>query len=203
MQALVEIAGLQYDVKASDVVKVPHLQGNVGDVLEFDKVLLGKNGDETVIGTPYITGKVTAQLIEHGRDKKVLVFKKKRRKGYQKLNGHRQQFSKIAITGVSIDGLGSEEFELKEIAVDTTTEDVVDTNDEKVIFDDTAIADQELDVEEQDTEVEKLDTASSDQELETEESDELEDTIEDEKLVFDDTADVENLSDDEEEKEKK
>jgi large subunit ribosomal protein L21 len=203
MQALVEIAGLQYDVKASDVVKVPHLQGNVGDVLEFDKVLLGKNGDETVIGTPYITGKVTAQLIEHGRDKKVLVFKKKRRKGYQKLNGHRQQFSKITITGVSIDGLGSEEFELKEIAVDTTTEDVVDTNDEKVIFDDTAIADQELDVEEQDTEVEKLDTASSDQELETEESDELEDTIEDEKLVFDDTADVENLSDDEEEKEKK
>ena len=102
MTALVEIAASQFPVKQSDVVTVPLLSGNVGDTVEFNNILLTMDGDSTTIGTTYISGSVSAKILEHGKGKKVLVFKKKRRKGYQKMNGHRQQFTKIEITNISI-----------------------------------------------------------------------------------------------------
>jgi len=176
MQALVEIAGHQFDVKAKDVVRVPHLQGNIGDVIEFHKLLLAKKGDETLVGTPTIPGKVTAQILEHGKDKKVLVFKKKRRKGYKKLNGHRQQFTKIAITGISIDNLGSEEFEIDDIP---TKEEVIDIKEEKVVFDDTTIETSD-DI--------NIDDLGAD------------DSSEKEKLIFDDTDNLDDSPLDDKEK---
>jgi large subunit ribosomal protein L21 len=192
MQALVEIAGQQFDVKAKDVVKVPHLQGNIGEVIEFKKLFLANNDNETLVGTPTISGKVTAQILEHGKDKKVLVFKKKRRKGYKKLNGHRQQFTKIAITGVSVDSLGSEEFELSDIAVKATENEVLDTKEE-VVFDDTVIEDETAD------ESTKEEMA---EEIEAQEEDNTE-TAKD-KLVFDDTENLDdNPAEDQENKDNK
>jgi len=134
MHALVEIAGQQFDVKAKDKVKVPLLNGNVGDSVVFSNVLLGGDGKETFIGTPYIEGKVTATILEHGKDKKVLVFKKKKRKGYQKLNGHRQQFTRIAITGVTIDNLGSEEFSIGDIMPVASEKSVIEEIEADEVF---------------------------------------------------------------------
>jgi len=102
MYAIVEIAGKQFRVKKDDKVKVPLLSADAGSKVEFDRVLFfqddkGKNE----FGQPMIDGfKVSATVVEHGRDKKIIVFKKKRRKGYQKKNGHRQDFSVIKIEGL-------------------------------------------------------------------------------------------------------
>lgn len=103
MYALVEIAGIQFEVRPNEIVKVPLLDGNIGDNLTFDKLLLSNSDDNNLnIGKPYITGSVTAKILAHGQDAKVIVFHKKRRKGYRKLNGHRQKFSKIEITGINL-----------------------------------------------------------------------------------------------------
>ncbi|MEO5930625.1 MAG: 50S ribosomal protein L21 [Candidatus Kapaibacterium sp.] len=95
MQAIVTIAGAQYRVKQDDTIVVDRLQSDVDSNLEFDQVLTINDGKLT------IGGKVSAKVIEHGRNATVLVFHKKRRKGYQKLNGHRQQYTKIQITGIA------------------------------------------------------------------------------------------------------
>jgi large subunit ribosomal protein L21 len=101
MFAIVEIAAQQFEVRLNDVLNVPLLAGNSGDTLSFPNVLLVENQGQTTIGTPYTNGSVTATIVEHGRDEKVLVFKKKRRKGYQKLNGHRQKYTQIKITSIN------------------------------------------------------------------------------------------------------
>ncbi|MEP7218279.1 MAG: 50S ribosomal protein L21 [Bacteroidota bacterium] len=95
MQAIVTIAGAQYRVKQDDTIVVDRLQSDVDSNLEFDQVLTINDGKLT------IGGKVSVKVIEHGRNATVLVFHKKRRKGYQKLNGHRQQYTKIQITGIA------------------------------------------------------------------------------------------------------
>ena len=103
MYAIVEIAGKQFRVEKNMNVKVPLLKKEVGDTVEFDKVLLVGDGDGTKIGTPTLEGaSVSATVMDHGRDKKVIVFKKKRRKGYRKFNGHRQHFTKIKIENVTV-----------------------------------------------------------------------------------------------------
>lgn len=102
MYAVVEIAGNQFQVEKNDVVKVPLLEGNPGDTVEFGNILLSGEGTDANVGAPYVDGKVTAKIIEHGKDDKILVFHKKRRKGYRKLNGHRQHFTKIEITDINI-----------------------------------------------------------------------------------------------------
>ncbi len=102
MFAVVEIAGTQVEVSPNAVLDVPHLNGEPGDTLEFSDILLVKDGDNTQLGAPYISGSVKAEIIEHFRDDKVLVFKKKRRKGYRKLNGHRQGYTKIEIKDINI-----------------------------------------------------------------------------------------------------
>lgn len=101
MYAVVEIAGLQFEVAPNATITAPLLAGNPGDTLEFSNVLLVKNGTDIKVGAPYITGTVTAKILEHGKGDKVLIFHKKRRKGYRKLNGYRSKFTKIEITGIN------------------------------------------------------------------------------------------------------
>lgn len=105
MYAIVQIGGHQYKVQENDVLFVDK-QNVEGDTLTFDKVLLVKEGDDNVkVGTPVVEGaSVSATLLDTVKADKVLVFKKKRRKGYQKLNGHRQVLSQIRIDGISLDG---------------------------------------------------------------------------------------------------
>lgn len=103
MATVVEIAGFQYEVEKDSKLSVPLLEGNPGDNVEFSNVLMDENGGNFNIGTPLLDGaKVTAKILEHKKDKKVLVFHKKRRKGYQKLNGHRQNYTRIQITDISV-----------------------------------------------------------------------------------------------------
>lgn len=103
MYALVEIAGTQVEVHQNDIIRVPFLDKNIGETVTFDKLLLGSaNGDDLNIGKPYISGTVSAKVLAHGRFDKVIVFKKIRRKGYRKLNGHKQDYSKIEITGINL-----------------------------------------------------------------------------------------------------
>lgn len=102
MYAVVEIGGQQFAVAPNQTVTVPLLDSNVGDKVEFTNILLASNDGKVSIGTPYIGGKVTATVNAHGKGETVLVFHKKRRKGYQKLNGHRQRFTNITINDIKI-----------------------------------------------------------------------------------------------------
>ena len=98
MYAIVEIAGQQFNVEKDKKVFVHRLPAEVGDSLEFSKVLLIESEGTVKVGTPVVEGaKITAKVLEHTRGDKVLVFKKKRRKGYQKMNGHRQSFTQVLI----------------------------------------------------------------------------------------------------------
>ena len=105
MYAIVNIAGQQFKVEKGKKVFVHRLPGEVGDDVTFDKVLLISNDDKVNVGAPYVTDAVVlAQIVSHMRGDKVLVFKKKRRKTYQKLNGHRQNFTEILIEDISETG---------------------------------------------------------------------------------------------------
>lgn len=103
MYAIVNIAGQQFKVAKDQTLFVHRLQGEEGASIEFDNVLLAENGGKFSVGTPTVEGaKVSAKILSHLKGDKVIVFKKKRRKGYKKKNGHRQQFSKIEITGITL-----------------------------------------------------------------------------------------------------
>lgn len=101
MYAVVEIAGQQYKVSKSDKIYVPKLESEAGTKVQFDRVLLLSDDIKTQIGTPVIDGaSVHAKVLAHLKDDKVTVFKKKKRKGYKVLKGHRQQYTEIEITKV-------------------------------------------------------------------------------------------------------
>lgn len=101
MFAIVEIAGLQFKVKKDQTLFVNRLAGEKGNKVSFDKVLLTSNGAVTV-GAPAVKGiSVEAEIIDHVQADKVIVFKKKRRKGYKVKNGHRQQLTQIKITSIT------------------------------------------------------------------------------------------------------
>ena len=104
MYAVVEIAGKQFRIEKNKNLKVPLLKAESGSKVEFDQVLaFTDDAGSTQIGQPLVTDmKVSATVVEHGRDKKIIVFKKKRRKGYQKKNGHRQGFSLIKIDDIAV-----------------------------------------------------------------------------------------------------
>ena len=105
MYAIVDIAGQQFKAEAGRKLYVHRLEGQEGAVVEFDKVLLIDNEGDVKIGTPVVEGaKITAKILAHVKGDKVLVFKKKRRKSYQKLNGHRQQFTQILIEDIATSG---------------------------------------------------------------------------------------------------
>ncbi|MBO4961719.1 MAG: 50S ribosomal protein L21 [Flavobacteriales bacterium] len=101
MFAIVEIAGFQYKVQKDRYIYVNRLKGEVEDKITFDKVLLLSTDTDVKVGTPTVSGaKVEAKILEHLRGEKVIVFKKKRRKGYQVQNGHRQCLTKILISDI-------------------------------------------------------------------------------------------------------
>lgn len=103
MYAIVNIAGQQFKVAKDQQIFVHRLQGDAGASIEFDNVLLVDNKGKVSVGTPMVTGaKVSAKILSHLKGDKVIVFKKKRRKGYEKKNGHRQSFTKIQIESISI-----------------------------------------------------------------------------------------------------
>lgn len=105
MYAIVEIAGQQFKVAKDQKVFVHRLEGKEGDSVSFDKVLLTGDGDNITVGAPAIEGAlVGAKINRHLKGDKVIVFKKKRRKGYRVKNGHRQSLTEILIEDISIDG---------------------------------------------------------------------------------------------------
>ena len=98
MYAIVEIAGRQFKVEKGRKLYVYRLQGDEGSSLSFDQVLLTDNDGQVKIGTPVVEGAVVnATILKHLKDDKVIVFKKRRRKGYQVKNGHRQYLTQIQI----------------------------------------------------------------------------------------------------------
>ncbi len=101
MYAIVDIAGQQFKVEKDQKVFVHRLEANEGTNLEFEKVLLIDNEGKIQVGAPTVDGaKVAAKVLSHLKGDKVIVFKKKRRKGYQKSNGHRQFFTELLIQGI-------------------------------------------------------------------------------------------------------
>ena len=102
MYAIVEIAGQQFNVEKGRTLYTNRLEGDVNAALVFDKVLLVDNGGSVSVGTPTVSGaSVKATILEHLKGEKVIVFKKKRRKGYVKKNGHRQYLTKIQIDEIA------------------------------------------------------------------------------------------------------
>jgi len=105
MYAIVEIAGQQFKVEKDQQLFVHRLEGKEGAKVSFDNVLLIDNKGKVNVGAPAVTGaSVSAKILEHLKGDKVIVFKKKRRKGYKVKNGHRQSFTKIQIEGISEKG---------------------------------------------------------------------------------------------------
>lgn len=101
MYAIVDIAGKQFKVVKDQYIYAPRLQGEAGDAVNFDRVLLVSGDDGTQVGVPTLSGiTVSGKILEHVKGDKITVFKKKRRKGYAVKNGHRQQFTKIQIEGI-------------------------------------------------------------------------------------------------------
>ncbi len=102
MYAIVIIAGQQFKVSKDQTLFVHRLEGKEGDSIKFEDILLADNGGQISIGTPTLSGSVSAKIISHVKGDKVIIFKKKRRKGYKRKNGHRQYFTKILIENISI-----------------------------------------------------------------------------------------------------
>jgi len=102
MYAIIRTGGKQYQVAAGDTLRVEKLQGNVGDTVEIEDVLMVVDGESVRIGQPVVEGaRVIAKIAEQGKAKKVIVFKKKRRKGFQVKKGHRQQYTALTIEEIS------------------------------------------------------------------------------------------------------
>ena len=105
MFAIVKIGGQQFKVEKDQFLYVNRLEGKEGSNVDFSEVLFLENNGKVSNGKPSIEGAtVSARILEHLKGDKVVVFKKKRRKGYKKLNGHRQSLTKIQISGISEKG---------------------------------------------------------------------------------------------------
>ena len=98
MYALIEFAGKQFRIEEGSSIKVPYVDGKVGTKITIDKILYLDDGKNKTVGTPLVSGvKIDGEITSHGRERKVVVFKFKRRKGYQKKNTHRQEYSMLKI----------------------------------------------------------------------------------------------------------
>ncbi len=102
MYAIVRTGGKQYQVACGDQVRVEKLEGNIGESIDLSEVLMVVDGEDVKVGRPVLeNAKVTATIAEQGRAKKIIVFKKKRRKGYRLKQGHRQSFTALKIEAIS------------------------------------------------------------------------------------------------------
>ncbi len=98
MYAVIEYAGKQFKIEEGSSLKVPHINGKEGSKVTFDKVLFLDDGKKVTVGSPTVSGaKIDGEIVSHGKDKKVVVFKFKRRKGYQRKNSHRQDYSIVKV----------------------------------------------------------------------------------------------------------
>jgi len=101
MFAVVEIAGQQFKVAPKETIEVHSLSGKAGETVTFDRVLLIGDDTSVTVGTPLVaSASVRGTIVDHGRDEKVIVFKKKKRKGYRVTRGHRQGFTRVEITSI-------------------------------------------------------------------------------------------------------
>ncbi len=101
MYAVIKAAGKQYKVSEGSIVKLPLLEGEVGSTIDFDYVL-HMGGDNPVAGNPSVpNASVSATIVRHGRERKLLVYKFKRRKGFEKLRGHRTHFTEVKINTIA------------------------------------------------------------------------------------------------------
>jgi large subunit ribosomal protein L21 len=130
MYAIVEIAGQQFKVSKDLKVFVHRLEGKEGDAVSFAKVLLLDDNGSITLGAPAIEGaSVEAKVLQHLKGEKVIIFKKKRRKGYKKRNGHRQSLTQIQISAITLPGAAkkktakkAEDTSVSELATQTTVE---------------------------------------------------------------------------------
>ncbi|SPF51621.1 50S ribosomal subunit protein L21 [Syntrophobacter sp. SbD1] len=101
MYAIFRSGGRQYEARPGQVVKVEKIEGKVGESVTLDEVLFFSNEDQVQIGRPLVEGvKVEATIVEQGRLRKVMIFKKKRRKDYQKKQGHRQAYTAMRVQNI-------------------------------------------------------------------------------------------------------
>ena len=101
MNAIVKISGKQFKVSKGDIVKTTRQEWKIGDKVKINEVLLTDNKGKISVGDPLVKGaSITVKILEHNRDKKVLIYKKKRRKGYQRKNGHRQGVTLLEVLKV-------------------------------------------------------------------------------------------------------
>ena len=120
MYAIIEISGKQYRVSKGDTIKVSSQDWKIGDRVKLDQVLLTDTGKNVAVGTPTVAGaSVTIEILEHNRDKKLLIYKKKRRKGYQRKNGHRQGYTLLKIN--NLQATGTKKVKKKDSSKDTET----------------------------------------------------------------------------------
>ena len=99
--AVIRTGGKQYRVAPGDTLRIERLAGDVGSAVEFAEVLLTGGDGAVRIGTPLVEGaRVHGQIVAHGRDRKVLIFKKKRRKNYRRRRGHRQEVTTVRVTEI-------------------------------------------------------------------------------------------------------
>ncbi|WP_411817199.1 50S ribosomal protein L21 [Hyphococcus sp. DH-69] len=105
MYAVVKTGGKQYRVSKDDVLKVERLPGEAGDVITLDEILMLGNGGDVTVGAPTVDGAaVAAEILEQKRDKKIIVFKKRRRQNYRRKAGHRQHLTVLRVTEILTDG---------------------------------------------------------------------------------------------------
>ena len=98
MYAVFQTGGKQFRAEPGKRLRVPALEADAGSTVTFQEVLLASSGDGVSVGTPVIEGaKVTAEVLQHGKERKIIVFKRKRRKGFRRKQGHRQKFTEIRV----------------------------------------------------------------------------------------------------------
>ena len=101
--AIIRTGGKQFRVEPGKTYRIPSLVGEAGGEVEFNDVLLGADGDQVRTGVPTLAGaKVTGQIVKHGKDDKIVVFKFKRRKNYARKQGHRQGFTEVRINDITL-----------------------------------------------------------------------------------------------------
>lgn len=101
MYAIIRTGGKQFRAEPGKTIKVPSMAAEVGDSVTFEDVLIAATDDGVEVGAPTVTGvTVTGEVVEHGKDKKVIVFKWKRRKNYRRKQGHRQKYTAVRIDGI-------------------------------------------------------------------------------------------------------